>query len=76
MEKDYETILREIKHMDQYELKRAIFLMSEKQINNVKALSLNAEQEKVVMDVIKNRVCVDFLLVNAFVKTTIDVIDF
>ena len=76
MKKDYEAVLKEIKHMDQYELKRAIFLMSEQQIDDVKALDLDAEQEKVVTDIIKNRVCVEFLLINAFVKTQIDVIDF
>lgn len=76
MKKDYETILKEIKRMDQYELKRAIFLMSERQISDVKALDLGVEREKAVIDIIKNRVCVDFLLINAFVKTQIDVINF
>lgn len=72
---NYEELIKEAKHKTNYEWKEIVFVFSERQRAKIKELDLDSETEKTVFEMLKNRAYLENLLINAFVKTDIDLIE-
>lgn len=72
---NYEELIKEAKHKTNYEWKEIVFAVSERQRAKIKELDLDSETEKTVLEMLKNRAYLENLLINAFIKTDIDLIE-
>jgi hypothetical protein len=72
---NYEELIKDAKKQTNYKWKKIVFSVSERQRAKIKELDLDSETENTILEMINYRTCMENLLINAFIKTDIDLIE-
>ena len=73
---DYEELIKDAKKQKtKYKWKKIVFSVSEQQRAKIRELELDSETENTILEMINYRTCMENLLINAFTKTDIDLIE-
>lgn len=62
---DYESLLKSVKEADKNQLKETIFYAQQKQVDEIKQMSVDDETKKKLILMLDDRVFFEMLLVNA-----------
>lgn len=72
---NYEELIKDAKKQTNYKWKKIVFSVSEQQRAKIRELELDSETENTILEMINYRTCMENLLINAFIKTDIDLIE-
>ena len=72
---NYEELIKEGRKKTNYKWKKIVFSVSEQQRAKIRELELDSETENTILEMINYRTCMENLLINAFIKTDIDLIE-